>query len=161
MAQRLTSATFGRGQPLELADLAIDPRHSLPRYSRRRLGWRSIRDRNGYFSRRIRLTVALTLPSEAVNSARVRTAGCSPPASSKDGIPAGVTFCQLSLVVAFDRDRERLGRREAREGVMRSACGRPTPPPDYELTCVARWPRRSSQSLHRAPPRPGLTGSQV
>ena len=27
---------FGRGQPLELADLAIDPRHSLPRYSRRR-----------------------------------------------------------------------------------------------------------------------------
>src|SRR6516225_11859571 len=120
---------LGRGQPLELADLAIDPRHSLPRYSRRRLGWRSIRDRNGAdqgqeriiqsrgiaqhvairlamdvhqygferrqlfghclalvatsclsssdppvstesrcFSRRIRLTVALSLPSEAVNS---------------------------------------------------------------------------------------------
>jgi hypothetical protein len=67
-----------------------------------------------------------------------------------------VGLCEViaspSAATEFDRDRERLGRREAREGVMRSACGRQTPPPDYELTCVER---RKVPAL-----RAGLAGHQ-
>jgi hypothetical protein len=39
-------------------------------------------------------------------------------------------------VTGAGRDCDRLGRHEAPGGVIRSAYGRQTPPPDYELTCV-------------------------
>src|SRR6266481_2782811 len=41
--QAIDLSNFGCGQPLELADLGIDPRHDLPRYSCCRLRWRGVR----------------------------------------------------------------------------------------------------------------------